>query len=83
MKSILFTFLLLTASGANASTSSLVETLESSLSFKGYVEIEKVTEIGVYTVVDFYVGAYGEERLTSCVLKNDKLVDCKDNWFKL
>lgn len=61
----------------------LIETLESHLRFSGYVEIEKVTIVDAYSIVEFYVGSYGEERATTCVLRYEKLVDCKDNWFTI
>lgn len=73
---------MLASTQALASNAKLIETLEDSLTFSGYVEIDTVTKTSVYTVVEFYVGAYGEERPTSCVLKYDKLVSCKDDWFK-
>lgn len=83
MKSIFLSLLLLTSSLSFALTDEqLINTLEDALRFQGYVEIESVTQDGELTNVEFYVGSYGEERLTSCVLKNDKLVSCKDNWFK-
>ncbi len=61
----------------------VVETLEAKLLFSGYVEVSEMKTSGYYTIVEFYVGSYGEERLTECVFKNDQLLDCKDNWFKL
>ncbi|GEM_PF-4529155 len=83
MKFVLLTLLLLTSNLTLASNQELVEKLENSLTFSGYVEVENVTKASIYTVVEFYVGAYGEERFTSCVLKYDKLISCKDDWFKL
>ncbi|MGI4993511.1 hypothetical protein ACRXCV_12815 [Halobacteriovorax sp. GFR7] len=84
MKSLLLAVLFLTPSFSfAASENQLINTLENALRFEGYVVLDQVKENGEYTEVDFYVGAYGEERFTSCLLRNDQLVSCKDNWFKL
>ena len=78
------TLALMTISAVSlAQETSLQETLESKLTFSGAVDIEAVTTIDAYSVVEFYVSAYGEERLTSCVFRYDVLKDCKDNWFDL
>lgn len=86
MKLILLSFLMftstLTFASTSISTTELIETLEDSLTFSGYVEIDTVTKASIYTVVEFHVGAYGDERPTSCVFKYDKLISCKDGWFK-
>lgn len=84
MKKIIMAICLLTSSMSLATSEvKLVEILESALRFDGYVEIAKVSKLGSYTIVDFYVGAYGEERPTQCILKDESLLECKDNWFKL
>ncbi len=84
MKSLLLSVLFLTSSFSfAASDKQLIDILENALRFEGYVVLDEVKENGEYAEVDFYVGAYGEERFTSCLLRNDQLVSCKDNWFKL
>ncbi len=59
------------------------QTLESQLRFSGYVEIIKITTADDYSIVELYVGSYGEERPTTCVFKYEKLMDCKADWFEL
>ena len=84
MKSLLITSLMtLSATSMALTQMQAVETLESKLSFSGYVEVNEITTKGAYSIVEFYVGSYGEERLTSCVFKYDQVIDCKDNWFNL
>lgn len=83
MKNTFLSILFLLSINSFASNSQLINTLENALSFQGYVEIDKVTNVGEYTIVELYVGAYGEERPTKCILKNDILLDCTDNWFNL
>ena len=83
MKSLFMGALLCVSSFSFANTeATLTETLETALRFDGYVEISEITKADAYTVVEFYVGSYGDERPTTCVFKYDKLIDCKDNWFK-